>query len=221
MRKGDSTMAKKFAGDFLAAVWRGVNTACERSIYEEYFEKEADRFSHKNILLLANEIVTEELHRASILTEEEQLLALDFLLQNMTQNQPFLGRMPNTPNILSKELPDPNQSINENNFVVQFICNRTQTLKNIFQEEWRLFSNRLNRRIVGNMKKQFTKQITTCKSILEIFLERLEGGAKKKIDSSKSEQILIATLKWLLKHQQKNLLVIQILKQEKHRLKQW
>ena len=143
MREGDLTMAKKFAGDFLAAVWRGVNTACERSIYEEYFEKEADRFLHQNILLLATERVTEELRRGK---------------------NHLVGQ----------------KSIDENNFVLQFICNRIQTLKDIFQEEWRKLSNELYSRIVGNMQIKFTKQIATFEYILENLLEGLEGMCKEK-----------------------------------------
>ena len=148
MREGDLTMAKKFAGDFLSAVCRGVNTACERNINEEYFEKEADRFSHKSILLLANERVREELRCAST-----SWFKYNFAVQ---------------------------KSINEDNFVVQFICNRNQTLKDIFQKEWKRLVIGLYHRIAGNVEKQFTKQIATFKHILEIFLERLEVVCKEK-----------------------------------------
>ena len=180
MREGDLIMASKFATDFLAALFRGVSTAFEPSINEEYFDKEANRFSHKNILLLANERVTEELRYSTILTKEEKLLPLNFYFLNMAQKLPFPVVRPDIPNIFLKDLPDTNQSIDENNFVVQFICNRIQTLKNIFQEEWAKLSIGLYRTIVGNMKIQFTKQIETFKYILENFLERLEYMCKEK-----------------------------------------
>ena len=177
MREGDLTMANKFAVDFLAAVWRGVNTACERNIYEEYFEKEADTFSHKNILLLANERVTKEIQTNFITTEKEPSSGLNTILQIIAQKLPFPVI---SPNIFHKDRPDPNQSINEENFVVQFICNRTQTLKDIFQEEWRKLSMELYRKVVGDMNKQFMKQITKLKSILEKLLEVLEEVCKEK-----------------------------------------
>ena len=143
MRKGDLTMARRFAGDFLAAVCRGVNTACERSINEEYLEKETHKFSHKNILLIANKRVTEQLCSLSTLRSKN-----DFTIQ---------------------------KSINENNFVVQFICNRTQTLKNMFQEQWRKLSIELYRKISRNMKIKFKEQIATFKNIFKKILEGLEG----------------------------------------------
>ena len=142
MRNGDFKMAKRFAGDFLAALSRGVNTACERNINEEYLEKETHKFSHKNILFLANERVTEQLCSVSTLRSKN-----DFAIQ---------------------------KSINENDFVVQFICNRTQTLKNIFQEQWRKLSIEFYRKISRNMKIKFTEQIATFKYILEKILEGLE-----------------------------------------------
>ena len=177
MREGDLTMANKFAGDFLAAAWREVNTSCERSIYEEYFEKEADRFSHKNILLLANERITEELSNASTLaTEEEPLSRFNYFFQTIARNLPFPAIRPN----IHRDPPDPNQSVSEDIFVVQFICNRTQTLKDIFQEEWRKLSSELYRRIVGNMKIKFMEQVTKLQSILERLLEGLEETCKEK-----------------------------------------
>ena len=62
MRNGDLTMANKFAGDLLAAVWREVNTVCEQNVNERYFDAFRNKLSHKSILLLANEKVSKELN---------------------------------------------------------------------------------------------------------------------------------------------------------------
>ena len=92
MRKGEKIIASKFAGDFLAGVWREINGTCKRSIEEEYFYKTKDELSHRSILLQANARITEMLLH-------------------------------------------PNEPVDGHNFVVQFICNRTQCLKSLFQEE--------------------------------------------------------------------------------------
>ena len=163
MRKGDQSIAHKFTGDFLAAVWRRVKTACVRSIKEEYFDKNAHMLSHQSISLLANDKLTKELQRyPNELINEEHSFSPQ-------------------PNIFITPLSYPNEPISEsNNFVVQFICNRIQALKTVFQEEWRKVANELYRRIVENMEKIFLKQIAIVKSALTEFLEGLERMCAEK-----------------------------------------
>ena len=69
--------------------------------------------------------------------------------------------------------------IDQSNFVVQFICNQTQTLKTLFQEEWLRLANRLQNRIIGDMKKIFTSQVSTVISVFKEFLEGLTAECRK------------------------------------------
>ena len=69
MRNGDLTMANKFAGDLLAAVWREVNTACEQNVNDRYFDAFRNKLSHKSLLLLANENVSKELNSYNYIDE--------------------------------------------------------------------------------------------------------------------------------------------------------
>ena len=181
MRKSDQIFANKFAADFLAALCSGVNTAFERCIYEDYFEKEAEILSHKKILLLANDKVTEKLQYASKSLEDERLKAFKTHLLNRikAQNQPLI-RMSPIPDTLPEDFPYPSLPIEEDNFVVQFICNRIQTLKNLYQEEWKKLSKRLFPKIFANMKIKFTKQISIIKDVLQKFLKLLEEMCKEK-----------------------------------------
>ena len=165
MRNGDLTMAKKFAGDFLSAVWRGVNTACKRSINENYFDMEADKLSHKSILLIANEKMTQELY------QEEK--SADIFQSNVLPFQSLSSKLP-------KELSHSNKSIDENNFVVQFICNWTHTLETIFQEEWGNVAGEFYHSIVGNMEETFIKQKAIVEDVLKEFLKELEGMCTEK-----------------------------------------
>ena len=132
MRKGDQTIANKFAVDFLEALWREVNTTCEQNLNENYFNEKIDLLSHKSLLLLANEKIGEELNKNC-------------------ENEP----------------------ITEDNFVVQFICNQTQTMKKLFQEEWQKVVNELRDRIVENMNEKFRNQISTIQLVLKELLDGL------------------------------------------------
>ena len=56
----DKKMSKKFASDFIETLQRGVLTA-EQSNIKEYMEERKEIFSHKRLLLLANESLSKEL----------------------------------------------------------------------------------------------------------------------------------------------------------------
>ena len=182
MRNGDLKMAKRFAGDFLVAVSKGISTACELSFFEEYFEKEADRLSSKNTMLQANEKVTEKIQEASKSMEDERLKAYKtHLLDQIKAQNHSSKRMPPIPDSLPEDFPYPSLSIEEENFVVQVICNRIEILKNLYQEEWKKVSiERLYTKIFRSMKNTFIKQISIAKDILEEFLKMLEGMCKEK-----------------------------------------
>ena len=182
MREADLKKAKSFAGDFLVAVSKGISTVCERSFFEEYFEKEADRLSYKNIMLPANEKVTEKIHDASKSIEDERLKAYTtYLLDQIKAQNHSPKRMLPIPDPLPEDFPYPSLSIEEENFAVQVICNRNETLKNLYQEKWKKVSNeRLYAKIFRSMKNTFIKQISIAKDILEEFLKMLEGMCKEK-----------------------------------------
>ena len=137
MRDGDKTIANKFARDFLAAVWRKVSTECEHNVNERYFVSHKYKLSHKTILLLANENITEEVNRCH------------------------------------------EDSINEENVIIQHTCNRTQNLKQLFREEWIKLANELHDKIVGTMRESFSEQIAKIKYVLTEFLNDLVANCEK------------------------------------------
>ena len=73
-----------------------------------------------------------------------------------------------------------NNPIDEENIIIQYTCNRNQTMKKIFEEEWLRCANELNRSIVGHMRDNFTNQIGGIKAVLKKFLD----GLKTKCSSS-------------------------------------
>ena len=294
MREGVQSIANKFAGDFLEAVWRGVSTECEQSINERYFDAQKDRLSYKSILLLANKKITEEFHNNEPTDENNTILESIrhlFYVENVPPKELCLNEpvddgnddddsiiqsirdLIDFKNVRPKELLYPNEKtgedhsiieairnlfhlknvspkeflyldepvddgddsilesirhlfyienlppeelhylnepvdeddsiiqaiqhridvenlrteeplflnkgINEDNFVVQFTCNRTETLKIIFQEEWRKVVDELHLRIIGDMKGRFIKQLKTIRSVLTEFSEGLVAMCTK------------------------------------------
>ena len=86
-RKGDKAIASKYAEDLLAAVWRGVNADCEQSIADKYFRGKKDQISHKSILLLANEKITEELNHDYTSTSRNNPIDEDNIIIQYTCNR--------------------------------------------------------------------------------------------------------------------------------------
>ena len=80
----------------------------------------------------------------------------------------------------SDRIKDP---IGEENIIIQYTCNRNQTMKKIFEEEWLECANELYDIIVENMRDNFTKQIAPIKDVLKELLDGL------KIKCVSSEQI--------------------------------
>ena len=300
MREGVQTIANKFAGDFLGAVWRGVSTECEQNINERYFDDQKDRLSYTSILLLANKKITEEVFHNNKPTNEKNAILESirrlFHVENVTpekllypnepvdgcddhdghddddsitqsirylidfnnvrpkellypneqmsedysiieairylfylkklrsedlqyQNEPvneddsilesihYLMYAENVPpeellypnepvdeddcsihstqhhfdveNLPTEESPYLNEGMNKDNFVVQFTCNRAETLKTIFLEEWRKVAGELHHRIIGDMKERFIQQLTTIRSVLTEFSEGLVAMCTK------------------------------------------
>ena len=71
-----------------------------------------------------------------------------------------------------KDTPD-NAVINVDNFVVQYICDRNQLLRDVFQQNWCNFEEELYPLAVGNMKMKFTKLIETTITVFETLLAYL------------------------------------------------
>ena len=80
---------------------------------------------------------------------------------------------------ITEELEAENEPIGEENIVIQYTCNRTQNLKELFKEEWLKLENELHGKIVGDMRDKFTEQISTIKHVLSEFLDRLEARCKE------------------------------------------
>ena len=70
--------------------------------------------------------------------------------------------------------------VDETNFIVQFICNRTQCLRSLFQEEWKKVVVKLHDRICGNLEESFNQKITIVNNVLEEFLRQLKTMCTKK-----------------------------------------
>ena len=74
-----------------------------------------------------------------------------------------------------------NQStFDENNFVVQMICNREKCLKSLFQKEWYKVASKLYDKIVGKMEESFNKEIAIVKIIIKRFLKQLSTTCEDK-----------------------------------------
>ena len=88
-----------------------------------------------------------------------------------------------------KNTPD-NAVINVDNFVVQYICDRNELLRDVFLQNWYRIEDELYHLAVGNMRIKFKKLIDTTIAIFETLLasltaKSLESGIspKKALDS--------------------------------------
>ena len=84
--------------------------------------------------------------------------------------------------LITKQLAtsDPDtQILDINSSAVQYICNRNEFIRNMFQEQWTLLAEELYTITAGEMKIQFTKQIETLKKVLGTLLENLNDRCSK------------------------------------------
>ncbi|KAI6650326.1 hypothetical protein LOD99_6003 [Oopsacas minuta] len=75
-----------------------------------------------------------------------------------------------------KELETPDQEIfSENNFVVQYVCNRNELLRNIFFEKWSIVAEELYQEVIPEISKKIKKQVQVIKMVLSTLLDDLES----------------------------------------------
>ncbi|KAI6658695.1 hypothetical protein LOD99_10969 [Oopsacas minuta] len=92
---------------------------------------------------------------------------------------------------ITTELNKVDESIGTNNFIVQYICNRNEELKKLFQKQWEIIEEELYYKVEKNMTQKFLKQIGTLKQILTDFLSDLNtsGSEQKAFDSENNFEL--------------------------------
>ena len=82
--------------------------------------------------------------------------------------------------ILTKELSRSDEEIlDTGNFVVQFICNRNEAMKRLFDQEWCRANEEVHYIIAQQMKTEFSKQITNIIQVLESLHTDLTESSEK------------------------------------------
>ena len=82
--------------------------------------------------------------------------------------------------IISKELNRSEEEIlHTDNFVVQFICNRNEAMKGLFDQEWSRANEEVYYTIAQQMKTEFSKQITNVIQVLKALLTDLTESSMK------------------------------------------
>ena len=89
---------------------------------------------------------------------------------------------------------DEEEVMYEGHFVVQYICNRNEVFKNIFQGIWSEVENELYKEIFEDMNSKFIKQIDTVIQVLSALLDALKdkcfgSNEKKAFDSDSNFEI--------------------------------
>lgn len=138
----DKKMSNKFASDFIEALQRGVLTA-EQSNIKEHMEEKKEIFSHKRLLLSANESLSKELTTT--------------------------GKEP----------------ISNQNFVVQYVCNRNEILKRLFHDQWQLMESELYEQTVYNLSEAFKQRVKSVKAVLTLLEKDLQKECDEKANSDK------------------------------------
>ena len=82
--------------------------------------------------------------------------------------------------IVSKELSRSDEEIlDTSNFVVQFICNRNEAMKHLFDEQWCQANDEIYHMITQQMKTEFSKQIANVIQLLKLLLTDLTNLSMK------------------------------------------
>ena len=82
--------------------------------------------------------------------------------------------------LITKEISKSDEEIlDTRNFVVQFICNRNESMKRIFDDLWCQANDEVYRVIAQEMKAEFTKQITNLIQVLKMLLRDLTDSSIK------------------------------------------
>ena len=77
-----------------------------------------------------------------------------------------------------------------NNFVVQYICNRNELIRNMFQKQWSILEDELYTVTAKEMKYKFTKQVGTLKKVLEKLIgDLVDRCSKPGSDCSESKAL--------------------------------
>ena len=82
--------------------------------------------------------------------------------------------------LITKEISKSDEEIlDTKNFVVQFICNRNETMKHLFDDLWCKANDEVYHIIAQEMEVEFTKQITNVIEVLKMLLRDLTDSSTK------------------------------------------
>ena len=142
---------------------RMVRGTWDHKKMEESDQRFSENFAHEFIKGVKRGLITTEKPiLENIFTERKAELSHENIL--LATNDKITREIENT----SEEAV-----ITDDNVVVQYICDRNQLLRDVFQEDWCRIEDELYRLAVGNMEMNFNKLIRTTITVFETLLTSL------------------------------------------------